>query len=194
MNRTDHYDDYAKELEGNWRKFKSFGWHDEPKNGERWCIVYTSNRDSALCEQSNAAAIDKALAGFPETECRSESHGHWAVGYVNGYAIKVRNDDGTYTGAFQAWCDLQLRLADYPLLDEDDHSQREYEATLEGIEQVGRRMVRNNPPPDWAGLCFDWFWNNDQSAVESRDDQGGYPSDEQMKTCLAALELLEEAT
>jgi hypothetical protein len=34
---------------------------------------------------------------------------------------------------------------------------------------------------------FDWFANNDCAAIESSDDQGGYPNEEQLRAAFDAL-------
>ena len=41
-----------------------------------------------------------------------EHHNHWAVGWVDGYAIRVYRD-GKITEAFRTWHDLQARMNDY---------------------------------------------------------------------------------
>ena len=92
------------------------------KTREEWAIVYTHNRDSDLLDQSNADAIDKALAPFTEgdsPDVRAEHHGHWACGWIDGYAIRVYRN-GQITEAFRAYHALAARLADYPVLDEED--------------------------------------------------------------------------
>src|SRR5271156_4232814 len=91
------------------------------------------------------------------------------------------------TPAFLKWTELQDALKEYPLLDDSDASAREYEATLENIATVGCRYIRDYLPTDWPSQVFSWFWKHDQSAVEDCDDQGGCPSDEQIKTALEAL-------
>jgi len=191
MHLKDHAEDLAKELAGNHRKFQSFGWSDRPEDDANWAIVYTSNRDSGLRDQSNAAAIAATLE-VPEfaDDVHPESHGHWAVGHVDGYAIRVRDAAGNITPAFLAYAEIHCALESYPVLDDDDYSTREHEATLENIENVGRRMLIEDAPETWVTDVSSWFWEHDQSAVESRDDQGGYPSDEQMTTALSALGLL----
>lgn len=127
------YAERAEKLSGNWRRWESFacGRHHRPEDFDRWCIVYTSNRDSQAIERSNARAIAKAMVGFldvgEDPDCTSESHSHWAVGHVDGYAIRVYSTDGAITPAFKAWCDLQAQLEDYPILDEEDCSTEEME-------------------------------------------------------------------
>ena len=78
-------EDAAQEAAENWRKFESFVWWREREmdDADRWAIVYTSNRDSGLLDQSNSAVIAKALESFTEghdPDVVFESHSHWAVG------------------------------------------------------------------------------------------------------------------
>ena len=192
MSPEDHYRDYAKELSGNWKKFESFGWHNEPENPEDWCIVYTSNRDSGILEESNAVQFEEVLSKFPENQCRSESHNHWAVGHVDGWAIKVYNSKGEFTGAFKAYCDLALALESYPVLNEEDYSRREYEATLENIESNRAYFLKDDAPEDWPAKVFSWLWTNNQRELDSRDDQGGDPSEKAVEKALKALGFWDE--
>lgn len=183
--------DMAKELAGNWRKFNSFAWHarDDHDDAGNWCIVYTSNRDSRLVEESNASAIEKMLTPYleaDEPDVIAERHGHWGVGYVDGYAIRVYDASGNVTPAFRAWCDIVASLEYYPLLDDEDYSRREYDATLANIESELRR-VEYELPDDASSAIFSWLWDNDQREVESCDDQGGYPSREALERACEAL-------
>ena len=176
----------AREARGNWRKFDCFTWHDRPEDCAEWAIVYTHNRDSDLLDQSNADAIDKALAPFLEgPDVRAEHHGHWACGWIDGYAIRVYRN-GQITEAFRAYHALAARLADYPILDEEDHSRREYEATLENLRNEGFADCYA-PPEEWAGEVFSWLWDHNQSAIENRDGNGGYATKAQIGEALDAL-------
>ena len=80
-----------------------------------------------------------------------EHHTHWAVGWVDGYAIRVYRR-GRITKAFRTCHDLQSRLADYPVLDEDDYSNRVYEATLENIADAAWRLKREYDLPVGLGV------------------------------------------
>jgi hypothetical protein len=189
------YAELAREAAGNWHRFQCFHWYGRPADADRWAVVYTHNRDSGLLDQSNAAAIAKALERFTEGEhptVIAERHSHWAVGHVDGYAIRVYGLNGRITKAFKVWCDLQERLSDYPVLDESDYSEREYDAALEGIRQQGRRHIIDNPPEDWPNKVFDWLWQHNDRELENRDDQGAYPSEESVREALAELGLLED--
>lgn len=185
------YETLASDAAGNWQRFDSFAWHarHDHDDADKWCIVYTSSRDSRLLDESNAAAIEKILAPYLEADdpdIIAERHNHWAVGYVDGYAIRVYDVNGTITPAFRAWCDIVASLEDYPLLDEEDYSRREYDATLANIESELRR-VEYELPDDASSAIFSWLWDNEQREVESRDDQGGYPSREALERACESL-------
>ena len=110
----------AEIMAGNHRNFDSFAWQ-RPDGDHDFCIVYTSNRDSGLLDQSNAAAIEAELQPYLNAirpNIFKQSHNHWAVGHVDGYAIRVYRK-GKVTAVFRKWCELQARLADYPVLDEE---------------------------------------------------------------------------
>ena len=193
LSSTDPLEEIAKESAGNWMRFDAFGWHDKPDSPEDWTIVYTSNRDSRLLEKSNEAQIEKLLAPYldPEDEetpvdVYSEVHNHWAVGYVNGYSIRVFRDN-KITPAFRAWRGISDRLENYSILNEEDYSQRELDATVENIEQSARSYGKEYWPNDWISQLYDWFGNNDSSAIENTDDQGGYPSDNQLESAITQL-------
>jgi hypothetical protein len=188
-------EDDAKEAVGNWQRFESFAWHRRwnLEDSDKWAIFNTHHRDSGLLDQSNADQIEQAMKPFAdqdEPDVMWEHAGHWAVGWVDGLSIRVYNASGEITEAFRTYHELLERLEDYPVLNEEDHSRREYEATIENIEDAGSRLARNeyeDLPDGWECAVFSWFWDNDQSAVENKDDQGGYPSDDELRAAFDAL-------
>ena len=116
-----------------------------------------------------------------------ESHNHWAVGHIDGFSIRVFRDSGI-TEAFTKYHELTERLTEYPVLDEDDYSQREFEATLENLTDAAWRLKDDYElPENWEGNVFDWFWEHNDRAVENTDDQGGYPSEESLQAAFDAL-------
>lgn len=139
---------------GNWRKFDSFCWDRAYSGGSEYlpdagdfAIVYTHNRDSDTLTQSNAAQIAEALAPFMEgdnLDVIAEDHNHWACGWIAGYAIRVYRN-GEPTPAALAWEEIQDRLDDYPVLDEEDWSRREsdeqYEAWDNWVKYDFRREL-----------------------------------------------------
>lgn len=145
-------------------------------DADDWAIFYTHNRDSGLLDQSNAAAIGKALEPFTgedDPDAVAERHDHWACGWIDGFAVRVFKD-GAITAAFRVYHELAERLEDYPLLDETDYSNREYDATVQNIELAAWRLKRSYALPEgWASEVFSWFWDHNDRAVENSDDQGG---------------------
>ena len=100
---------------------------NEIDDAGNWAVIYTQNRDSGLLDQSNAAVIEKALQPFSDGDDPDvvfESHSHWAVGHVDGFSIRVFKDR-EITEAFAKYHELAERIADYPILDESDYSERE---------------------------------------------------------------------
>lgn len=149
------------------------------------------HRDSGLAQKSNAKTIVKILENDPSLEGEWElvSCNHWAVGWVEHLSFRVVDKDGKPSRVARVIKGLFDSMEEYPILDDEDHSRMEYEATMENIENhYGRGKLHDNVPEDWALQMFSWFWNNDQGAVENCDGQGGYPSDEQFETCARDLE------
>ncbi len=81
-----------------------------------------------------------------------------------------------------------MRLATYPLLDEEDYSQRELEATLENLTDAAWRLKNDyDLPDDWETEVYRWLSDHDFSAIENTDDQGGYPDEDQLRTAFDGL-------
>ena len=189
----------AQEAAGNWQRFQCFVWFraQDLEDAGNWAVVYTCNRDSGLLDQSNAAAIEKALEQFADGDDQDvvfESHSHWAVGRIAGFSVRVFNN-GEITKAFETYHELAQRLADYPILDESDYSERELEATLENIKDEAWRLKNDfELPDDWQWQTYQWLSDNLSSEIENRDDQGGYPSESAILEAFDALSFQQVAT
>jgi hypothetical protein len=185
-------EDAAREAAGNWQRWTCFCWDREREisDSDAWAIIYSHNRDSTLLDQSNAAAITEALKPFTagdDPDVVFESHDHWAVGHVDGFSIRVYRD-GQITDAFQTYHDLMERMDGYPVLDDEDYSCREYEATLDNLTDAVWRVKREYALPDgWEGDVFSRLSEHRQRAIESRDDQGGYPEERDLRVAFDAL-------
>jgi hypothetical protein len=183
----------AKEAAGNWSTFECFAWSraSDLDDAEQWCIMYTHHRDSGLLDHSNAAAIEGELEPFMEDgdpDVVPEHHSHWAVGWIDGFSIRVYRN-GHITRAFRRYHELTQRLDEYPLLDEEHYSRLEFDATLENVTDAAWRLKDNiHLPDEWESDVYHWFSENDPGAVENTSDQGGYPSEEQLQAAFAALE------
>lgn len=179
----------AKAAAGNWQRFQCFVWFraSDLARPEEWAVIYTKNRDSGLLDQSNAAAIAKALKPYTGRDVVFESHSHWAMGHVDGFSIRVVRR-GRITKAFRTYHELTERMSAYPILDETDYSNREYEATLENIPLAGWRLKdRFDLKEGWADEVYSWLDENRCSALENTDDQGGWPDEEDIEAALLAL-------
>jgi hypothetical protein len=182
----------AKEAAGSWRNFECFVWHrqSEIADPDNWAIMYTHHRDSSLIDQSNSSVIEKALELFTEGDDPDvvfESHSHWAVGYIAGFSIRVFRN-GEITEAFRTYHELNERLADYPVLDEEDYSRRDVEATLGNIRDTAWQLKDEfDLPEGWASEAYDWLSENECHAIENVDDQGGCPSEEELREAFEGI-------
>ena len=177
----------AKEAAGNWCSFDCFSWHRaaELDDADEWTIVYTHHRDSGLVDQSNAEAIRKIMQPFVDREpcdVLEEHDHHWAVAWIEGFAIRVYRR-GRITKAFRAWHELSMKLADYPLLDEDDYFARVYEATIENISNAVKQRDYAFPR-GWEAKVYRWLADHDPSEIEGVDS---WPSDDALRRAFDAL-------
>ena len=91
-------------------------------------VVLGRNRDSSMVANSN---WDTAVKMFDDAELDYDitSVGHWACGWIEYLSVDI-NDKGSYKLAEE----IEASLADYPLLDDEDHSRREHEDAMDTIE------------------------------------------------------------
>jgi len=188
----------AAELAGNWRKFEGFVWyrgHDLPDAAD-WLVWYTGSPQSGLIEESNRAVMTERLAKYAvgdDPDLVFEQHSHWVVGHMDGFSVRVLGPDGAATDAFREFCRLQEALDGYPILHEQDYSDREYAATL---ENYAREMWprRGELPPGWEAAVYGWFEGHGKDCfIESRDDRGGYAPREALLEALEELRLVPVA-
>lgn len=184
--------DAAAEAAGNWKSFDCFCWFrkDEIDDAENWAVIYTHHRDSGLLDQSNAAVIAKAMQPFTEGDDPDvvfESHHHWAVGHIDGFSIRVFHNSEV-TEAFKMYHELAEQLADYPILDEEAYSSREFEATFENIGEAAWRLKHDfNLPDEWQSDVYGWLTEHRDHALENTDDQGGWPEEADLEAAFQAL-------
>ena len=187
----------AKAAAGNWKDsggLQHFVWFraSELKHPERWMISNYSARDGGLIEQSNASVIENTMRRFTTGRHPTavfERFSDDLFGHRNALSILVYTDKGKLTKAFLTYLELHRQLENYPLLDETDYSQREYDATCENIQDGEHGCLDEyDLPEDWVEQVYSWFSDNDDRAIENTDDTGGYPSPAQL---LAAVEGLK---
>jgi hypothetical protein len=182
----------AQQAAGNWKTFNCFVWFppDKLEDIDQWAIIYTHHRDSGLLDESNAAVIERAMQPFTEgddPDVLFERHVHWAVGHVDGFSVRVFKN-GKITKAFESCHTLARQIDDYPILDESDYSDREFEATLENIEDAAWRVKHDfELPEDWVAQVYSWLSDNRCGEIENVDDLGGYPSEAALSEAFDAL-------
>lgn len=103
--------------------------------------------------------------------------------------MRIYKSDGSITPAFEEFCRIQEGLEDYPILDEQDYADREYQATLENYRfEMG--SVRDLPE-GWESQVHEQFSEKGQDEfIENRDDQGGWAPREAIFAALQELGLL----
>lgn len=187
----------AAKAAGNWQRFRSFIWFRsrELTDAQNWAVLYTHNRDSGLIDQSNSAVITAAMKPFTagkNPDVVMESHSHWAVGHVDGFSVRVFRRR-KITKAFQTYFELLEQIEAYPILDESDYSDREYEATIENIDLAAWKVKREFVLPDgWESEVYSWLSDNNPNQLENRDDQGGWPDEESLRAAFVALGYKEQ--
>ncbi len=93
-----------------------------------WLVCAVSqSRDSGTLDQSNFASHEAALKDVDPDGDDHETHrfGHWGPGWFE--IILVRAKSTAHTTAE----DIASALSDYPVLDDEDFSEREYEEACE---------------------------------------------------------------
>lgn len=182
----------ATEAAGNWQDFNCFCWFrkDELEDADNWAVIYTHHRDSGLLDQSNAAVIAKAMQPFvdaDDSDVGAEQHSHWACGWIDGYSIRVFRN-GEITEAFRTYHKLAERMDQYPILDEEDFSRREFEATLENIDLAAWKLKQGFDLPDeWEGDVYDWLSQNRDHAVECVGDDGAWPEEDDLEAAFSGI-------
>lgn len=100
-----------------------------------WLVFLSRHRDSGDLENSNfeaGLAIVKKVASIQPVDdddsasVQVVSENHWAVGWVEWIAIHPSD-----LGAVKAAEEVLARLEGYPVLDDEDHSRREWDSAQE---------------------------------------------------------------
>lgn len=98
-----------------------------------WLVVPCGqNRDSGQLDQSNFAAA-LALLGGESEDVEVHSFNHWACGWFEIIIVRP----GTLAADLAET--IEGRLEDYPVLDEEDLSSREWEAYIESWNSYAKR-------------------------------------------------------
>ena len=121
--------------------------------GQSWPEYYSAagrSRDSDTLEESNFQSILRRLGGESETVLVVRES-HWAVGWVEWVAIHE-----TDSAALRTADECRESIEDYPILDESDYSEREWNECAEFWEKSLTRAGRVDHfrTSSWSG--GDW--------------------------------------
>lgn len=91
---------------------------------QNWRVLISRNRDSDILGESNWHTVVKLIeAADPDGEHHeTHSFGHWACGWIEILII-----DPDHDAAMAVAGEIVCALAGYPVLDEEDYSEREAE-------------------------------------------------------------------
>lgn len=137
---------------------------------DQWIMLEgVEKQGTSYIDESNMNAIMEELGSGADPQDVQRASG----GEV---AVRVFAADGSLTAAGKIMQDVIAALSNYPVLDDQDVSQREYDATLENFESEGYGVVSDNAPADWPKQVFGWLWDNAQDQVwgSDPDADGGY--------------------
>ena len=130
-----------------------------------WYVFPASvTRDSGSLDTSNFETVKEALGKFTEEDVQIHRFGHWGPGWFE--IILIRPDSEAASEA----ASMAAALSDYPILDEEDFSRREWEGAQETWEYMSIRgryeawkrtseynrdganvfSIRSDDMPDWA--------------------------------------------
>jgi hypothetical protein len=151
-----------------------------------YVCIYSKSRDETLLGISNYENIKDMLKDIPNIE--ENNFTHWACGYID--VIMIHKDNIT-EDIQNKIMDIFDRLDGYPVINEEDYSQKELDSTLENIDSAASGYTKTDLPDTWLNDVYNWFWNNDQSAIENSDDSGGYPDKDQIIKALKALNFFD---
>ena len=137
-------------------------------------VVLGRNRESSLVANSN---WDCAIKMFDEAKLEYDitSFGHWACGWVEYLSVDINIPE-----AYKLAEEIEASLSAYPILNDEDHSEREYEDGLKTIEncidswfEIGELLSNESSffSEMYSHLTDNGYCHNEDSS----------PSDEEMR-------------
>jgi len=146
-------------------------------------ILAESNYLCVLEELRGVAVHDDSWVGGGDGQDDPDDYvidgtcSHWLVGSLRVIYVRVRGDDGEFTQVFRAATEIALSLKhDYPVFDESDFSEREWEAYEKAVGEAvdsaasdhvddsdedvaaikSRLWTTDGALPDYDGPDVDW--------------------------------------
>lgn len=101
-----------------------------PDQGDWYVVPVIRTRDSGPLEESNFQSALEMLGGESEN-VEVHRFGHWGPGW---FEIILVDHDSKQAGIAD---DVERKLEDYPVLDDQDHAEREYDDACEAWDSWG---------------------------------------------------------
>ena len=171
--------------------------------GKTWAVGPVGRtRDSGIAELSNFEAALEILTEVSEEDVEVLRFGHWGPGWIEELAWRAVDSEGRITAIAEAAYELHQRLESYPLLDEDDVSERESAVQYENVRQALRDFYNRHegeirgkffavwtdePDSDYVVQdVYEKLWQKDQAGDEQRSVR-----ERDLERALVELGLLE---
>ena len=143
-----------------WERPDDYAAFNEDANPVGDYVIYTRHRDSSIMAECNYTEIFRSLSQLARMLEQSDKvydfrANHWAVGWVE-YII-VRHD--AHPDILEEAAEYICALADYPCLDDEAYSERQFDAILDYWENCSLR--------ERVDYCRD----NDVSVFAARPNQ-----------------------
>lgn len=106
---------------------------------EDYYVGPAQTRDSSVIEQSNFDTALEMLGGEVENRVEVQRASHWACGWVEVIYVHRKAKK-----QLKILSEIVAALEDYPILDEGDWSEREYEAFQKDFDQWGESELKDN--------------------------------------------------
>ena len=183
------------------QKPEDFGYWGSKDMFKTWgfCGI-DKNRDSNIREISNFDFMSNdLLKRFPD-DFRIETYNHWLVGSVDRLVCRILKHELPFidqvkekdiTTAFIAAMEWLDQLNDYPVADESDYADKQFEEAIKSIEywiDENSDLVYKDKPN--SGSCYErMYFDLVNKGYEFDDYDQVYPTDDQMFKSVYDLEL-----
>jgi hypothetical protein len=156
------------------------------RSQQDWLVVPTGrNRDSDLLTLSNFDAALKMMGG-EDDDCEVHRFGHWANGWFEIIIVKPDTKAATTAG------EIEEALENYPVLDEDDWSLREYEAYVDNVENACRPMLPKDEPDNWLNEVLCYLDENELGEASRQNPEQCGLSDDDAREALSVLGYIDD--
>lgn len=142
------------------RHQSDFGYRGDLPIGETWAWTIARSRDSDQLEESNFDTISNDMMNRFPGDVQIERFSHWAVGWTERLAVKMLDKKKKVTKAGKGIIDWRRKLESYPVADEEEFSKREFEQTLENIQNEASISEEE------ASLVYRWLSRNKPGALD----------------------------